>query len=149
MRNPFEEEPQENKKRPDLLSILCILTFIGSGIGAFSNLITALSYNTIVEIVENGELPSMYDMMTDNIVLILSGGPYYFMLSFIFFGTSLLGAIYMWKLKRIGFHFYTISQILILILPALFLQGKGISLYSFFFTGLFIGLYAINLRAMR
>ncbi|MFC2101223.1 hypothetical protein ACFLRZ_05275 [Bacteroidota bacterium] len=149
MRNPFEEEHQENNKRPDLLSLLCILTFIGSGLGFISNLFVTLSYNTLVETIENGELPAMYDMIIDNMTLLLSGGVYYFMLSFLFFGTSLFGAIFMWQLRRMGFHIYTISQILILILPALFLQGQGISILSFFFTGLFIGLYAINLKVMK
>ena len=149
MRNPFEQEPQEVNKRPDLLTILCILTFIGSGIGFFSNFFVTLSFNTIVELVENDELPSMYNMMVDDMKILLSGGAIYFFLSFLFFGGSLLGAVFMWRLKRIGFHIYTISQILLLILPALFLQGRGVSFLSFFFTGLFIGLYAINLKVLK
>ena len=149
MSNPIEEEAPKTKKRPDLLTVLCILTFIGSGIGFFSNLFVALSYDLIVQMVDNDDLPSMYEMAIENMKMMLSGGVIYFILSFILFLISFIGAIFMWNLKRIGFHLYTIAQILILILPAFFLNGQAISIYNLFFTGLFIALYAINLKEMH
>ena len=49
MENPFENKP----KRPTFITVLCILTFIGSGWGTISNLISIFTYNignTLIQI---------------------------------------------------------------------------------------------------
>ena len=48
----IDEHHTGQKKRPDLLTILCILTFIGSGLAAFSNLILFLTYDEMDVLME-------------------------------------------------------------------------------------------------
>ncbi|MCD4678959.1 MAG: hypothetical protein K8S00_01100 [Bacteroidales bacterium] len=136
-------EPQEHQpKRPELLTILCVLSFIGSGLGSFSNLIITLSYSSIVEIYSSSgiDIPGMEEM--------LSGGRTFFTLSFIIQMLSFIGVLNMWKLNKIGFHIYSISQILILILPSFFIPELDFPIIAILFTAVFIILYASMLKHM-
>jgi len=136
-------EPQEQQpKRPELLTILCVLSFIGSGLGSFSNLIITLSYSSIVEIYSSSgiDIPGMEEM--------LSGGRTFFTLSFIIQLLSFIGVLNMWKLNKIGFHIYSISQILILILPSFFIPELDFPIIAILLTTVFVILYASMLKHM-
>ena len=65
---------------------------------------------------------------------------------------SLLGAILMFQLRRIGFYFYTAAQILALFVLPYFAGFSMYVLIVMFFSGLisllFIILYAVNLKYM-
>ena len=66
---------------------------------------------------------------------------------------SLLGAILMFQLRRLGFYFYTAAQILMLfVLPYFagfnFMVLAGM-LFSAIFAVIFIVMYALNLKYMR
>ena len=59
---------------------------------------------------------------------------------------SIAGCILMWNLRRSGLHFYAIAQLLMIVLPLLFL-GKGyLGLGDIMFTALFLLVYYIQLR---
>ena len=45
----MEEQVTEVKKRPQLLSILCVLTFISTGLGIFTSLLTPMISDYLVE----------------------------------------------------------------------------------------------------
>ncbi|MBP3763827.1 MAG: hypothetical protein J6I49_08125 [Bacteroidales bacterium] len=61
---------------------------------------------------------------------------------------SLAGCILMWNLRRSGFHAYAIAQLLLLLLPLLFL-GKGyMGLGDIMFTGLFLLVYFLLLKSL-
>ena len=138
--NPSLKEPG---KRTDLLTILCVLTFVGSGLAAFSNFFIYLSYEEMLTIVEDYEveIPG-FDMM-------MSGGRRFFITGFILYTFSWVGALQMWKLKKIGFHLYTGAQIFILLLPVIMIQSYQFSIFSLLFTAVFIAGYAINLKLMK
>ena len=138
--NPSQKEPF---KRSDLLTILCVLTFIGSGLASFSNLFIFLSYEDMLTIVDEYEveIPG-FDMM-------MSGGRRFFITGFILYTFSWVGALQMWKLRKIGFHLYTGAQIFILILPVAMIVSYQFSIFSLLFTAVFIAGYAINLKFMK
>jgi len=121
---------------------LCILSFIGSGMAAISNLFIFLSYDNILSLTEemNIDFPE-FDMM-------MSGGRRFFITGFIFYSISLLGALRMWKLKKIGFHLYTGAQIFILALPVVFIPAYPFSVLSVLVTAAFIVGYAVHLKFM-
>ena len=56
----YQYGSQKTKKRPEFLSVLCILTFIGSGLAAFSNLIISLNYDSLIEIFRITNYRSIY-----------------------------------------------------------------------------------------
>lgn len=133
----------KTKYRPQLLTLLCILSFIGSGLTGFSYFFIYVSYDQMGEIVEQltFKLPE-FDIM-------LTGGKRFFLSGFILNTLSLLGAMNMWKLRKVGFHFYTGSQIFILILPLVFIPAFPFSVLSVLLTLGFITGYAVNLKHMN
>ena len=70
---------------------------------------------------------------------------HFFLINLILSAVSLFGAFQIWKLKKAGFHFYTASQLGMLIVSIIFL---GLSAGNTFFTISFIALYAMNLKYM-
>ena len=136
-RNPFEE-----KKRPGFLTFLCILTFIGSGSALLSNLITPPVLPIVVEALRNRSSIFTNFIETYEQMLEVPVWQYYFLAFFC--ATAILGAIYMLKMKKIGFHIYAVSQIAQICIGQ-FLMGGPFkpNALSLFGTILFIGLYSI------
>jgi len=130
-------------KRPELLTYLCIISFIGSGLAALSNLFIFLSFDEMVNLKDEMtfDLPE-FDLM-------MSGGKRFFLTGFIFYSLSLYGAIYMWKLRKIGFHLYTVAQIFILILPVVMIPTYPFSWLSILVTAAFVLAYGVHLKVMK
>ena len=136
---------QESKpERPKLLNILCILTFIGSGMNFISSLMIALFYDQFTILVEDisksFHLPGME--------LMLEGQSIFFAVSALVYAGCIAGAILMWKLKKAGFHVYTIFQILLILSPMYFLHLPVPSFLDIILSGTFIILYSSNLKYM-
>ncbi|MCY1634270.1 hypothetical protein [Marinifilum sp. D737] len=152
------------KQRPGLLTALCILTFIGSGFGVLNNIM-----GMIMSPIKNFFDPDFFEMALEEVqeeparkfieqaleigqralenIFEIS------LTQFILYAASLTGAILMFQLKKAGFYIYTIAQVLLLFVPAIFVGFNlfiniGI-LFSSVFTILFIALYAINLKKMN
>ena len=142
-----QQQPHIDKqppiKRPDLLTILCVLTFIGSGLALFSNLFIYLAYDEMLVMIEEYEIDIPgFDMM-------MSGGKRFFIAGFILYSFSLFGALQMWKLKKLGFHLYTGAQIFILLLPVVMIPTYQFSIFSLLITAIFVIGYGVNLKYMR
>jgi hypothetical protein len=136
--------PDTKPKRPNLLTILCILTFIGSGMNMFSSLVIASFYDIFVEIAhefaERFSLPGIDQLM--------EAKPLFFVVTGICYAGSVIGAILMMRLKKAGFHVYTIFQILLVIAPMYFMHLPTPGIPDLIFSGLFIMLYSMNLKYM-
>lgn len=137
---PYEEK---EKRRPDLLTILCILTFIGSGLAAFSFSMITMSYEESMQILESSDfnLPGMELLKNTKFGFFLTGA--------ILYTVSLIGAIQMWKLRKIGFHFYATAQVLLLILPLVYIKSYGFQFFDIILSGAFIFLYYRHLKLMH
>lgn len=147
MENPFVEEKQENK-RPVFLTVLCILTFIGAGFSVLSALIMLFLPASFMEGMQ-GQFVDMLgedkaDEMVASMTLATKLAPYQFVLSLL----SLVGAIMMFQLKRLGFYLYVLAQVLLVVLPA-FISGQWGIFWQAFWAILFIVLYALNLKSMK
>jgi hypothetical protein len=139
---PAREQPVT---RTMLLTVLCILTFIGSGLNVISGLAIGTFFDQFVKVAadlaETYKLPGM-EMITE-------GTPGFFFISALLYSGSVAGALMMWRLLRTGFHIYTISQILLIIAPMYFYSISGPSLPDLILTGLFVILYSMNLKLMK
>ncbi len=135
--------PDSKPKRPQLLTILCILTFIGSGLGVFGFFMVAVNYENTMEIMHN-----VYANMPEAAFL-LNAPRDFFLISFVLSATSVLGAIMMWNLRKIGFHLYTSSQLIYLVVPFIYFGGETNPIMNIILTALFVYLYARNLQFMR
>ncbi len=135
--------PGKSPKRPQLLSILCILTFIGSGFGVIGFLMVAINFEATIE-----ALKVLYAEMPEA-NFILEAPRDFFLVSFLLSAFSLLGAVMMWNLRKIGFHIYTASQLIYLVVPLIYFGGETNPLFNIMLTALFVYLYARNLPFMR
>lgn len=130
-------------KRPELLTILCILTFIGSGLAASSNLFIYLNHDLLNETIENEGI----EFFGSELILGLPKSLFIF--SALFYFSSLMGAILMWKLKKIGFHIYSVSQVILLIIPSIYIKSDNFPIFGILLTLLFILLYHKNIKFMQ
>ena len=140
--NENTPEVKFNGKRPPGLTILCILSFIGSGMSAVSSFFVAGAYNLIPLAVKQTPVPDAEALLQ----MIRSAGPLFFFFMGILYLVSLAGAILMFKLKKTGFHLYTLAQLCMLILPSLMISGFELPVSNLLLTGSFVLAYAVNIR---
>ena len=139
--NEYYKNPFEEKQRPGFLTFLCVLTFIGSGISLLSNLISPLFAPIFIEVVQSSPLFSgsieIYEQMLETPI-------WQFYLLALFCATSILGAVYMLKMNRIGFHIYVISQLAQMCI-GLFIIGGFFkpTMFSVVVAVMFISLYGM------
>lgn len=151
--------------RPTFLTVLCILSFIGSGWGIYSGLnnynMADTAYGVVNETFEKAQeeidgqegaeavgklFQSIGDSMSPE--KIRNGGIATSVTSII----TLIGAILMWGLRKTGFYVYVVGAISAIIAPMVIFGGFGgmIASGGAAFGGiLFIILYALNLKHMR
>jgi len=135
----FEDKPQ----RPTLLTVICILSFLGSGLSGATLFMVWASFEEVAPMLEelSSGIPGMelFAKATKN--FFLSGAVLNF---FSFIGINL-----MWRMRKAGFHFYTGAQILILFLPMIYISDYPLPVLDGIFTALFIGLYAYHYKIFR
>ena len=150
---PSEHEPKPILvKRTPSLTFLCILTFVFSGLMFLSSLICSLYYYYIPGLLENSQYTKAFSSIegwTDTIKLMTQTNIWYFIFNTILYGVGLFGAILMFRLHKIGFHFYTVAQILLLIIPMIYLEGVKTNFATTVITAIFIFLYYTNLKLMK
>ena len=149
----------EKAKLPSSLNVLTILTIIGSILGLISSVYSFLtakkSYETLKETIDSGKLdeapgwakgfmsPEMLEMTRKAFENRL---PIY-LLSLVAYALCMYGAFEMRKLKKQGYTFWLIGEILPIATTLLFLgfaAMKGFGLLVFLFPIVFIILYTVN-----
>ena len=136
--------PEMQPGRPNILTILCILTFIGSGMQLFSSLVIAGFYDIFVQVAQ--EIADKFKM--PGVEQLREVRPAFFLVSAILYAGSVTGAILMMRLKKAGFHVYTIFQILLIISPMYFMHQSAPGIFEILFSGIFIFLYSQNMKYM-
>lgn len=127
---------QEPAKRPDMLTVLCVLSFINAGWSALSNFISFAFYGTFQSVfTQMREGEGMFEGMAEQMgdkwetiaeasALAFSVGRGYYFIEMALYIASFIGVLMMWKLQKRGFHVYTIAQIIMLIATSLFVTSK-------------------------
>jgi hypothetical protein len=153
-----------NGARNTFLTVICILSFIGSGWGIIKAIGNYIKADTIAAIASDaiknreeimdqhpdapGFIKRIMNSLTDNMsadnlrknsIADLIGNL-----------LTLLGAILMWNLNKLGFYIYTAGIVVLLIIPVLIFKYVGV--FSATFTGfigvIFIVMYGVNLKYM-
>ncbi|MBO4582236.1 MAG: hypothetical protein J5701_08155 [Bacteroidales bacterium] len=148
----YQDNNETISSRPAGLITLCILTFINNIIGFISYMTVFLLYHQLPDIFEQAKnsLPSLFPIDYSQVADIYTSIPQYVYL--VLACTAILvlvGAGAMMKMRRIGFHLYVASQLVLLILPAILSQSMNINLLSVLLTMIFIGLYAMYYKKME
>ena len=136
----------EIPKRPTFLTVICILTFISSGLGCISAVLTPLFSDLMIEFLKS--TPNFDEAAMSQTIILLQAGWGFYLISFVLAACSLAGAVLMWNLKKIGFHFYALSNLGLLFVPMLMLS-MPISWEGILLTSSFIALYAFNFKFLK
>jgi len=137
--------------RTSRLTLICILTFVGSGLMTFTNISMFAFYDIFQQVyLEGGFEPfGLSQEQMEVISLMFSVSPTYYLLQTLTYGGSLMGAVFMWNLRKAGFHLYTIAQILVMIVQQIYMPSLPFPTAELLITILFIVLYARHLPEMK
>ena len=177
MESNLNEFDEEQPLRPTLLTVLCVLTFIGSSWLFLTNIYAYATAAKTAQMISSVKNISQKDSAIVNDSSVQHAGrkrEFFFgkriMLSVSKMMTvenirknaigniisalfTLVGAIIMWQLKRSGFYLYIAGTIIGISVP-FFLYGInvmsiGISFFLGFFGLIFIALYSLNIKSLR
>jgi hypothetical protein len=139
-----EEKYHANLKS---LRMLLVMSFVVSGIYFISELISGLTLPTVSEFYHShpDAVPDQWGILLERS---LSIPQWYYLLSAVLDAASIAGLCMMWKLRKNGFHFYTLSKLLLMLMPVLFLDRSYIGLGNIMIGILFILLYFYLLRSI-
>lgn len=138
-------------KRPVFLTVLCILTFIGVGLTILSQAASYIAFQSLTDAAGTlEELGSSPEIEAAKNAL-----RYVYVFLAVGIGGSLLcllGAIMMWKLKRLGYYIYIAGQVIPVVI-SFALQAVAVNVLtiisSVFLPVLFIVLYGVNFRHLK
>lgn len=168
--SPVNEPQQEPVKRPVLLTVLCILSFIVVGFGLLGSLLSLAGGEPSVQTIEKNCRKTM-QLASDNRdqglvfmadvleqmaeVTSYQQHNYWLVLlvNTVTSGTGFAGVLMMFKGRRLGFHLYIIYSLLsfggiFLIMP----QSNDLfssAIMSLIISGVFVLLYSRNLKWMN
>jgi hypothetical protein len=141
---PNDEIRPVKPVRPVLLTVLCVLTFVGSGMNLGSSLLVGIFHDTFVrvatEVLKTLNLPGTEAILEASAIFYFASAAVYLL--------SLAGAYEMLMLRKRGFHIYTVAQILLIMAPMVFLHLPVPSFFDILLSGLFIILYSSQLKFM-
>lgn len=135
--SPKEDSGDGDGKRPTFLTVLCILTFIGSGLTTLVFLLGTMFIGAVAGILSS---IGMAELVT--------GGAALFAVLTVLSAASLFGALQMWKLKKMGFYLYTGANIIGVFVPMMMVSAISFSAMDLLFPVVFIVLYGLNLKHM-
>ncbi len=139
METGFQQNLNNEATRPALLTFLCVLSFIGSGLSAVSGFFVFINHQLILEMLTE-EVIEQFGVPLQTFITVPRQ---FFLFVALLNVVSFVGVRYMWKLRRPGFHLYAISQLLIIILSTVFIYKPSDVFPGFdlMLTSLFILLY--------
>jgi len=164
-----DQDAQKIKGRPTFLTVLCILTFVGSGWGLLGSIMgyfnadknaaaivsmTKDSTSGIQKIGQSNQGAEINNMLKDSLSKFTAENYRHSALGNLVAAIfCLLGAFMMWGLKKNGFYLYLIGTVVGIVVPLMVfgssLLALGSSAVIAFFGILFVVLYAVNLKHMR
>ncbi len=160
----MENLEQTNPKRPVFLSVLCILTFIATGfgfLGLLLNLMIGKQSDSEIELANAQMVQLSNDMHSQGMdwladaIQQASVIAAYYQTNFYAFqfiqllclACGLVGAIWMFKGRKIGFHLYIIYNLISLGSIYLFVPVSEVPAYSIVVNGLFSGLFISSAKS--
>ncbi len=138
---------QTQKKRHWLLPVLCILTFIGSGFGILVSVLSLIDMDLLRFTIN---IPTYTSVITN----IADSHYSYSIVSTILYFVSIIGAIYMWNLRKKGFFIYSLAQLALptmsfFYFPYPLAHTFSILIPNYIFAIAFIAMYSLHLKSMN
>ncbi len=119
-----------NGERPTFLTVLCILTFIASGLGILGSILMVVGAGALAGYLGGAAA---------------GGGVIWSILSLVASGLTLYGALQMWNLKAQGFMIYVAGQAVAIISTIIVsMSVGGFNVMGIVFPIVFVVLYNMN-----
>lgn len=153
----MEQMTTEEPKRPQFLTVLCILTYIGVGLGIVFGILGWWVVKKMMPAMEGMDDTDAYSemegMMSEATLAAMKWIDVTTIVSIAGCLVCLAGALQMWKLKKAGFYIYAIGELGPVIVSAFLLGSVAFSEWSMIagsaLAVLFVVLYALNLKHMK
>ena len=129
------------------LRIVLVLSFINSGLSFFSYMMMSLLLPTFQAMYHAGSM-TFPGEMTVFAEQLIDTPRAFFVCSSLLYAMSVGGLVLMWNIRKNGFHMYTLAQLMLLLVTALFLGRERLSLGDIMFTLLFVVYYFIAMRQL-
>lgn len=159
-------EIQTSPKRPVGMTILLVLSLINACLQIFSAFGMYISTPVMSQMMAEGSLEEVMapfitmmqlegDALDEFWTIIenrLTINPIYYLLIAVCYIGSLVGVLKMFKLQRLGFHIYSIAQMLILIVSVIYIyshQGQNTFFNEFLTTVMLILLYHLYFKRIE
>lgn len=129
------------------LRVLLVISFIYTGIMLIGELISgiALPWMTRYYATHPNAVPDEWGIMLERS---LSIPQWYYFLTALLDAVSVVGLVLMWRLRKNGFHCYTLAKLLLVLMPMLFLSRSYIGIGNIMVCVLMIGFYFYLMRAL-
>lgn len=166
-----EMEVEQRKNRPGLLTVLCILSFISTGLGFLMQLFNLLVTGPVSEdamIAQRAELATSRNEMKNlgmsgfadvmdqlSSMMVEINNSFYLagVITLFVSAIGFFGVLDMFKGRKRGFHMYIIYCILSIASLYIYVSPANIPTFmivvNLIFSGLFVGLYSINLKWLK
>ncbi len=157
-------QKMDRQKAPRFLTLLCILSFIGGGLSIRSD-VKHLFYDSDIDTDEvafnlniegEGDMQSFIQRASENVIdfwIEKQNQPKILTISTMLLALiSIVGALLMYRLNKMGFLVYTLSNLMIILISYIYYfnntVGQMLIAFQFFFTAMFIFMYATQLKYM-
>ncbi len=146
--NQRDQQPSHLHHQLVMFRSVLVLSMIGSGISCLSNLMSGLMIGPIRTVYERGmiEVPEALQPYYESMLYDMPQS--FFIITGILNGISLAGVILMWQLRKHGFHYYSIAQLLMIVTALLLVGRAALGIGDIMFTLLFIGFYYVALKSL-
>lgn len=143
-----------NGKREPFLTTICILTFVGAGLGLIGSLFSYFALGMLSSVASNIDSDVFNDQLRNSVM-------WNWIFGLVANLLCLTGALLMWNLKKAGFIIYVIGQVIPLGMVFLIrtpgFGGGGLfnssslmwQSIAFIPAIAFIAMYAVNLKRMK
>lgn len=138
-------QDNEKKLRLRTLRIVLVLSFISNGMSLLGGVMLSIpSFRDFFR----ASISLMPEVLHETYETMLAITPWYYLVSAVFYALALAGAILMWQPRGVGFHYYTLSKLMLIATPLAFLGRQYFNIGDAMMSLLFIAFYFISLRTL-
>ena len=150
-----QEELTQQKRKANLrtLHILLVISFIYTGMWALCHFMLGITnieartaiqevYNTLAE---KNESYSAFAIMCEKMFAVPQ---WYYLICGLLDAISFAGLMLMWRLRKNGFHCYTLAKLLLMLMPLLFLDRSYVGFGDMMMAVLFIAYYFFLMKSL-
>lgn len=140
-------EDQKYQSNIRSFHVLLVLSFIYTGMSLVSEIVSGLALPWMSNWYAShpDSFPEEWGILLERSLAIPQW--YYFLIA-VLDAVSLVGLVLMWRVRKNGFHCYTLAKLLLVLMPMLFLNRSYVGIGNIMICVLMIGFYFYLMRQL-